>query len=604
MQLTPKLKSWVLKNTDLVESDSEEDFRKAVGNALANDELTTEKFMELSITKEDEEASGLKSFLSNLGDTLGEMRDLLLEDSTTKSAGKTKTKPEDDEEEESGEEDDEEEEGEKSQTRQKPPKLNSNDNASGDVFGEELNKDREKEEQEGKPAKGAKVGTKKSQPSQLERLVVKMSNPMAFSDDEGEKSLGIRVKEAADQYSTTKSAMTYPEVNDHGRKHPFAGRPVRNFGFAGQGERQLDNPSDRDRAIAGAYAKFAIAAATKRSKSLALASLPQHDRELLLYALENEKWGGCAEEDGDRASVVDRKLTHLEQKAVIDDSTSGGVYAAPIVFDDMVIQTPLLNGELFPLVNLVPVDRGRRIEGISTGTVTGGWGGIDDAAISLFSTASYVSAFDTTIFRWQGAIRIGLDFLSDTPIDFGQHVTYQYGERLLEDLDDVIAVGDGTTQPEGVMTKSGTTSVSFGGSTTIGGYESLRFGVAKQEHKANLVASAVFCGTETSYQRAKAIPVGASDARRLSQTTTMPTYGDYMWMDRPYKINNSLTNAQIFYAILGRYRMYMRRGLTMRTSTEGDTLIRNNEMLLTATARYGGQLERGGVAAVTSSAPA
>jgi hypothetical protein len=226
---------------------------------------------------------------------------------------------------------------------------------------------------------------------------------------------------------------------------------------------------------------------------------------------------------------------------------------------------------------------------------------VDDTSISLFNTASYVSAFDTTIFRWEGAVKIGLDFLSDTPIDFGAHFTAQYGERLLEDLDDVIATGNGTTQPEGVMTKSGTTSVSFGSAAaTLGGYESLRFSVTKQEHRANLMSTAVFCGTETSYMRARAIPVGASDARRLGGMD----YSSYRWMERDFKVNGSMTNAQIFYAILGRYRMYRRRGLTIRTSTEGDTLIRANEMLISVTARLGGQLERAACAAITSTAQA
>jgi hypothetical protein len=74
-------------------------------------------------------------------------------------------------------------------------------------------------------------------------------------------------------------------------------------------------------------------------------------------------------------------------------------------------------------------------------------------------------------------------------------------------------------------------------------------------------------------------------------------------MEHPYKINTSLTNAQIFYAILDRYRMYMRRGLTMRSTVDGDTLMRRNEMLIIAMARYGGHLERGAVAAITTTAP-
>lgn len=190
--------------------------------------------------------------------------------------------------------------------------------------------------------------------------------------------------------------------------------------------------------------------------------------------------------------------------------------------------------------------------------------------------------------------------MSDTPIDFGQHLTSQYGERLLEDLDDVIATGNGTTQPEGVTVKTGATAVAWGGATSLGNYESLRFGVHKREHRSNLIASAVFLGNETSYQRARALPVGASDARRLGGMD----YSSYTWMERPYKINESMANTSVAYAIMARYRMYRRRGLTIRTSTEGDTLIRANEMLLVATARYGGQMERGACIARTTTAPA
>jgi hypothetical protein len=84
----------------------------------------------------------------------------------------------------------------------------------------------------------------------------------------------------------------------------------------------------------------------------------------------------------------------------------------------------------------------------------------------------------------------------------------------------------------------------------------------------------------------------------------MPNYDGYTWMGRAFKVNESLLNSQIFYAIMGRYRMYRRRGLTIKNSVEGDTLIRRNEMLMVCMARYGGQLERGAAAAVTSTAPA
>jgi HK97 family phage major capsid protein len=350
------------------------------------------------------------------------------------------------------------------------------------------------------------------------------------------------------------------------------------------------------------------AVAQKHSRNLAWMSLPAHDKELVLYAMENMNWGGAGAAamagGGNYADICNRKLTSLEQKALIDDAVSGGIEAVPMVFDDMIVTTPYLSGELYPLVNVVPLDMGRRIQGSQAGQVTTEWGGVDDTEITLFDTASYISAFDTTIYRWQGSIRVGLDFLSDTPIDFATFLTNQYGEALLKDLDDVIATGNGTTQPEGISVKSGTTSVAWGGVTSIGNYESLRFGIHKRELTANMARTAVFCGTDTSYQRAMAIPVGASDARRLSNTNSMPNYDGYSWMGRPYKINESLGNTKIFFAVLGRYRMYRRRGLVIKSTMEGDTLVRRNEMLLVAMARYGGQLERGACAAVTSTAPA
>ena len=80
----------------------------------------------------------------------------------------------------------------------------------------------------------------------------------------------------------------------------------------------------------------------------------------------------------------------------MDDNTSGGLEAVPIVFDDAVILTPVLTGELFPLVKLVNIPRGRRIEGFSVGNPTITSGTAEGSSISLFDTTSYIAAFDTT----------------------------------------------------------------------------------------------------------------------------------------------------------------------------------------------------------------
>lgn len=580
--LTAKLKKWCVDNCDTKATAEDSEFRKAVGEAMAKSDdekgyLSIEEYTKLSTTKDDDSAS---EFLKGQNDILEALtsigKSLKTQDKST-----------------------EELEAEK-KTEEEAATKKIQDDAIKKVKEEAAVKEAEAEAE--KAAEKAVLAKKKEgyKPSQLEKAVMAMGGTPDEEDEE--KGFDVRVKEAAESYSDTKSALTYPEITGKGADHPFAGQPVKDF-TEGSG-RIMDHGSELDKAVAGAWGKYMANVAIKKSKTIGFMSMPQHDKELIVYALQNMKWGGSTT-GSDFADIDNRKLTPTEQKTLIDDAVSGGIEAAPIVFDDDVIQTPLLHGELFPLVNVVPISRGRRIEGVITGTVTGGWGGVDDTAIALFNTASYVSAFDTTIFRWEGAIRIGLDFLSDTPIDFNQHISTQYGERLLEDLDDVIATGDGTTQPEGIMNKTGATSIAFGAATTIGNYESLRFSVAKPEHRANLLNTAVFCGTETSYQRVRAIPVGAADARRLfGHDHFGATAGGYTFGTAAYKINESLTNQQIFYTLLGRYRMYRRRGFTMRTSTEGDTLIRRNSMLMVAMARYGGQAERGAVVGLTTTAPA
>jgi HK97 family phage major capsid protein len=545
--MNKKLKQWLIDNMGVAADANDAAFRKAYGQAIADDKLTAEKMAELTAdpdaSKGNEFVTSLKSLESKFDQLIGALTPKKEVEKVVETKEVEETK-------------------ETTVETKEAPKVH------------------------------------KAGPSKLAKMISQLGGTPVEIDG---KDIDIRVKEAADSYDNTKSTMMYPAKNAKGHPNQMAGQPVKYF------ERTLDNPTDLAKAQSGVWAKFQILSVTPKlagNAQRAWEMLNDHEKELLCHLTENGEWDASVDKHARTVKGYQNVNGGRGIKALIDDATSGGLEAAPIVFDDMVIEAPLLYGELFPLVHTVPLDRGRRIEGVSIGRVTGSWGGVDDSAISLFNTASYVSAFDTTIYRWEGAVRIGLDFLSDTPVDFGATITRQYGERLLEDLDDVVATGNGTTQPEGIMNASGTTTVAWGGTTSLGNYESLRFGVAKAEHGASVRSSAVFCGTETSYSRALAIPVGTSDARRLSNTAATPNYDGYVWMQRPYKINESLTNRQIFYAILARYRMYVRRGISIRTSTEGDTLIRANEILIVAQARYGGQIERGAAVAKTTTAPA
>lgn len=436
-------------------------------------------------------------------------------------------------------------------------------------------------------------------PSVLEKTLAGGDNTGALDTS------NVRVKGAHEQYSTTKSAAMFPIKDQHGRSNSMSGQRITEGYFGKPGYRELETTSELEKACIGAFMKWAINVDLKGRPIPRCFIMTQHDTELLEYAKHHLPWGGVLGGDCESVpsstAVKGRLLTDHERKTLMDDASSGGLEIAPIAFDDDIIMTPILKGELYPKVKVVPITRGRRIEGAAAANVTVTWGGSDDTDIALFNTASFISAFDTSIFVVDGAIEIGLDFVSDSPIDVANMVSGQYGDVLLKSLDDVVATGNGTTQPEGIMVSGGTTSVSFSNSAaTVGKYESLLFGVPKQYKQGFPNDRIVFCGSETSYARARAIPVGASDERRVFGMDEE----SYTLFQHPYAINSSMGNTKIFFCVMARYRMYRRLGLTMKVTTEGKTLVRGNKMLITARARYGGQLEDGAACALTTTAAA
>ncbi len=425
----------------------------------------------------------------------------------------------------------------------------------------------------------------------------------------------VRVKGAWEMYDAQTSEARYPEGTGRGKQiHPLAGRRI-SEGIVGRtvGARYIDHPSDLQKAKAGALIKLAINGSHKGGGALPRPlRMTDHDWQLVYHAAHEDNWGGLissSDADGESQSAIhvnNRKLRGHEIKALIDDAITGGLEAAPIYFDDMFILDPILFSEVYPYVNVVPITRGRRIEATMFGNVTVGWGGGDEDATDLFDTTGYCSAFDTTIHVCDGAIELGLDFLSDSPLPVVDIVRGQYSQKLLESLDEQILVGDGIQEPEGIFNHTGIATSSWGGTATVGHVESLLFGVAKRFKKNQDRGRIMFFGNETTYSRIVGIPVGATDARRVfgEYWSGVNSEENYSLMRHNFAINEVLSNQQCGFANLARYRLYRRLGITMKSTGEGKELTRKNLWLITCRSRWGGQLERGGYACCTTDAPA
>jgi HK97 family phage major capsid protein len=402
------------------------------------------------------------------------------------------------------------------------------------------------------------------------------------------KAVRVRVKGAAEQYATTTKAAVYPErcrKDGQGSRNPFAGQPASVAG------RSLDHPSDLAKAVSAAWVKWCLDSQTKGQGVPSFLRLTDHDRDLVYHAMHKMEWTGFVKGRQEAAVPLRRKkLAEMHVKALLDDTVSGGIEVAPAVFDEAIILFPVLYGELFPFVTVQNVARGRRVKGASMQNPTFTSGTAEGTAITPFNTATFVGAFDTPIFTTTGAMEIGLDFEEDSQVDLGSVIVEKYGEKALEWLDRVIAVGNGFDEPLGMFNTTGIVAVQsdngVGGNPTVSDYEGLLFGIGKA-FRSEAGAVIAFVASDTTYRRSRSIPVGSNDERRVFGMT----HEDYSLLNHGYKVQNDIPNSKIACANLKRYRMYRRLGLSVRMETGGRALALANTKLLVLRMRYGGQME-------------
>lgn len=392
-------------------------------------------------------------------------------------------------------------------------------------------------------------------------------SPEQFSELTGKKTAedvfgGVRVKKASERYSTTKSVA----------KHARTLEPVCN-----ERGKQVETVSELE------YAKAGVLMKRLAAKSGVPVSLDEHERSLEAEIFDTDKW--C----GKLGSQYETGIPGARVKALLDDATSGGAEVVPEWFDDAVIQYPLLHSEIFPKIDLRDVPRASSIETASVGNPTVTWGTAEGTEIGLFDTADIIAEINATVHPVVCAVEIGRDFLADAAVDVGRILVENIGQRMLSELDQVIVLGNGTTQPEGILNASGITDIGNpaggdGAVPQVDDFETLMFSVGKQYRNGPMRPA--FISNDTSYSRARGIPVGAADARRVFGME----HNSYELFQYHYLINNTIANNQIVYGALAKYRMWRRQAQEVRFVTEGKELARKNQVLLIVRGRFAGRV--------------
>lgn len=403
------------------------------------------------------------------------------------------------------------------------------------------------------------------------------SKLIAAASDDSEPSKP-RIKKPIEHYDQTKTAFHFPSIDRHGNKQFRAGDQLdESDGYV------HNRPSQADKAVCGAYLKLVLNRGDRTK-------LNEHENQLLDWQKNEGLWTGFEVQDNGR--VRDTRAERAPERfrkatVLINDTTSGGQYAVPTPLDDLLIQEPVLNGELFPLVTLRNATAAS-VQGFTVGHPTITSNHTEGSAFTLLTTDGLISNLDTTIFPAVCGVQYGLDLASDTVLNITSVLQNSISAKFAEWLDNQIANGDGTTEPEGIFTKSGTTTVSSSGGTSgpyvTADFENQIFGVSLARRRRS--NRCVFVMADRQYNYARQIVTATNyQTRALGMD-----HQSYMILEYPVKIQESVAYGTTGFCDFVDYVMYRRLGAQFRVSTEGATLIKANSGLITFRARFGGQL--------------
>lgn len=401
-------------------------------------------------------------------------------------------------------------------------------------------------------------------------------NAAAGSENGNGGTVNIRVKAASERYRKERRSTVHKHYNV----------PVNICGAPAEEQSELDF------AKMGVFAKHRLASQAKMlvDWGLSVPHLTEHEKGLLAEIYHEDDFCGHTA-DGKvvhRSSMSDLKMN---VKMLLDDSTSGGQNLVPYEFDSGIVTYPYLHSQILPLVD-TRTTNSSEVQSATLDTVTVSWGTNEGTEVPIFDTDGMINNLTIPIKPVTAAIDWGKDFELDTPIsDFGRIIQEQFGQALLKEMDRVVCLGNGTSEPEGFLVAGGTVGVNSDGGTgaapTLNDYIKLHFSLPL-EYREQPSLNACYVSNDTTFKRSRQIKIDAN----TPSTDQRPVFGmnirDYNSFGYAHKINNSIANTKLAFLCLKKYRLYRRFGVDFMLTDQGYTLARRNLKLLVVRQRWGG----------------
>ena len=270
----------------------------------------------------------------------------------------------------------------------------------------------------------------------------------------------------------------------------------------------------------------------------------------------------------------------IVRKALSEGSESAGGYLVPAEYRaELIRRLPELS-EVFSYVRKVPVisDSGQFPKLDTDVAIT--WGRAENAAIT--ETDPAFTNLTWTVRNMSAITYLSRELASDANPNIVDTITALFSEAVAAERDKMIAIGDGATQPEGIYSASGLSSVAVGGALTYAKLVELKFELKRKYHRtARWILSSTNLQRITSITDDNNLPI-FRDALVAGETPRI--------LGKSYSIQDDLPDSVIFFGDPAQYLWFDREQMVIESTTTGGDTFKKHQTAIKVVERCDGKL--------------
>ena len=266
-------------------------------------------------------------------------------------------------------------------------------------------------------------------------------------------------------------------------------------------------------------------------------------------------------------------------KALSEGSDPAGGYLVPTEFRDEVVQRASELSRLSKLVRRIGCSTNAVEVPTLAADVSVYWGAENSAMAESDPAFGHKTI---TIRRMNALTKMSRELASDAGIDMVDYLSQLFAEAVAAEEDRVIAVGDGSTQPEGLYSAAGVQAYDVGGAISYEALVEIYYTLPGRYRD-----KAVWLGNDGLFK----------EVRKLTDTDGQPLWRPGLAEDSPDRLlgkrivtQNDLPPSVLLFGDPRYYHVYDRKELGVESSTQAGSAFTSHQLWLKVWERLDGKL--------------